>query len=90
MWVREGRIVVFRNPASRHYKYNGGGPKVGLVISETDDGVLTIRTAVGNRRYCAMPIQVSKDLVAREATAREAVLGHPIGPVPAARAEAVK
>lgn len=88
MWVREGHVVVFRKLDS--HSYQGKGPKVGLVIRETDDGVVTIRTACGNRRYCARAVEVKKEWVAREATAREAIIGHPIHPVPPAPVGAAK
>jgi hypothetical protein len=78
MWIASGRAVVFRTNA-RGYKATG--PRVGMVVSETGDDV-TVRVACGRRRYCATPLTVSRDLVAREATEREVNLGYPVEPVP--------
>jgi len=80
-WVTNGRIVVFRRKP--HHK-SVGGPKVGLVIGETDDGLIKIRTACGGRRYCSRVVEIAEEYIAREASAREAVLGHPVDPVPPA------
>lgn len=80
MWVRDGRVVVFRQLESHHSK----GPKLGLVIGETDDGLLKIRTACGARRYCARVVEIEPEFIAREASEREAALGYPVGPVPPA------
>lgn len=78
MWIREGRVVVFRTVDAG---YKSKPPRIGIVIEETDDAI-TVRVACGHRRYGMQPVTVPKDLVAREATAREASLGYPVGPVP--------
>lgn len=78
MWIRNGRVVVFR---TNDQGFNAKGPRVGIVIEETDD-TITVRTACGKRRYNSRPVTVPRDLVAREATEREAYLGYPVSPVP--------
>jgi len=52
-----------------------------IVIGYTDDGLLKIRAACGNRRYTARVIEIDPVLVAREATQRETTLGYPVEPV---------
>lgn len=78
MWIREGRVIIFRTPEQG---FKQKGPRVGLVLEETDD-TITVRTACGKRRYNSHPVTVPKELVAREATEREAALGYPVDPVP--------
>lgn len=73
-----GRAVVFRTAAMG---YKQQPPRVGMVIGETDEAVM-LRVACGRHRYSATAVKIPRELVARDATAREVNLGYPVEAVP--------
>jgi hypothetical protein len=66
-------VVVFRTPETTRL-YRARAVKVGMVVALAD-GILRVRSAVGNHRYAPKPVSIPLSDVVRFATERERTLG---------------